>query len=1415
MPNKFVQSGKEEMQFGLVTKLYGGAAKMSRKKREEEEEEKRRKEKAIKRTLHMLKQPKEQPVDTVMQRKETPVQEQELVASPSFELPYESGLKRRRIEEMDSRKQPGGEVSAPSWMPQRAQDRIKKYKEEENKKREMYYQDPDEFQEQYGISKDFQKWEGKGASPIGVYGPGQQVSEAASFLPDSVEKGSEVVKAAGKNVGLKLSKTIMDTLINMEERGDEPGMIFREWGLSEEKIEKIYGDQYVKPGQKEPSELAEKLWKGLEFIEQTERENMENLDEPWQKKAFMVADGATTLGMAMGVYAMTRDSKTAGLFNAQMDSSSVYIEARRAGKSPTEAREIYSKSFAGSYMLEKIGFDHLLKGEGKGMFKNFVKKFVSEGSQELIQTGFQDYVANQGYDKAYSSLEEYWDSFWVGGLLGGGVSVAMDFSSPKSPDYKAMESFKDMGMNEESAKKAAEDFKTWSLAEGHKMMQKMHDQWSFKESRMAGFKGMEPGSVRPGIDAPAPLPDVEVDGGQGPISPMAQLEAIERVTEAVKKAKRMATQTPKKTPSKVDVKVVELDKQERMNYLEDEIKKRVVKEKAVAKGEFKLADETAKSIRKSGGMGMAVVDLVDKGAGKVTSASIKAAGKVLDKITDLPKLKDFKNFAKSIAVKLTPQAGLDTDMYKAFETYRKAKATEFEGVRQVMEGLAEVTSQEISVGDAFKYLTGEDVKVSKEAQKVLDPIRDEIDIEGLRQVQQGTLPFETFQANMGKYMRRLYKSHQVDGYNPLGEKYTALVKAFKGKGLSGVQAEEAIMDIMTKNLKGKYKGVLPESIKQGGDFQKKRKLGSDPLSKAIRDFLGEIKDPQYIVGRTLFDMKRSRLNAELHNRLLQTEMVQDERPPGEFENYKKLEGKGWGVLEGKYMSKDVFNYMEGMKADDETLGETLTKLNNFMKTNLTVRSPAGQFRNLTSNFATSQAILGHNYISPRGVKDMVDAIKSLKSKDVFYQELLAYGRIGDTGITHDLGKRLDQIVSEHEKGGKAKRFIKGVDGLLAKGYEFGDNLFLMANYKKMRAKGMPPAQAIVEANKVTPDYGEIPPIIAKARRSVVGLPFVTWRYKVYPEIVKAAFKTPLRTTMPIWFPWALGNIIAEGLDLTEKEKEVFKTSLYRDGKIPLMRGESGDVVYFPYAQYTPFADMFKGKYTPEKGALGFLPEHLEGYVSGSVPGVGSFPVQTLLKLSQNYDPFTGRPISYEDAWSLKWGWDMAAAVAPQMLPVAGMSANNINRVAKGDLGVGEAALKSMTGMAFQEYGVGRFEKEQKYEDPGFSMDKNKQNIYRKASDIAKVAERNPEEANAMLDKLYDENPGYEDYIKTRVRYEKDKVVGKSKAYQKIRDEVTSLIDIASVDPSKANKRVDALYDDYPEYEEYITKKLKEAKEGMG
>lgn len=850
----------------------------------------------------------------------------------------------------------------------------------------------------------------------------------------------------------------------------------------------------------------------------------------------------------------------------------------------------------------------------------------------------------------------------------------------------------------------------------------------------------------------------------------------------------------------------------KLKDLQIEVGRRKEIEQLIREGKYDLVSpEEMLKVRKSGGLINDVIGKIDELPGKALTGAARGVVKLAEKATP----DTVQKWAKRI---FSSQQNITDKVFKEIKLRKKAEGKEAAIVKDLMEPLEGFN--EAKRVEASKFLLGKENNLTDADKKLLQPIRDEIDIEGLRQVEIGNLKENIYFENMGKYMRRLYKVHGVEEFVPAVEKYEALKKALiDERGVTSEKADEVITEIAVGNLKEVNKGYIkPSGTSIKGNFLKKRKLGEDKVSLAIRDFLGEIKDPVYLAERTLFELKKSRLNYQYLEALKKTGAVTPDRPPiKEIKDWTKLESENWGPLRDQWIRKEVKDQIDLAPKPSGAAGKAMDVLswaNAQIKANLTVRNLPGQIRNLVSNFGTSQAILGHNFISVRGLDDFRKAIKSIKNKDNFYKELKAYGEIGDINIRKDLGMKLEDILNKKTttKSSVIKTWRK-LDDVLGKAYESGDNFFLMANYKKLRAKGMTPVEAIAQARRVTPDYGDVNPVIDGLRKNLIGVPFLTWRYKVYPELFKAMLEHPVRSTGSVAIPAIATHMAWNSLgDMTEEEKKMSYTKLWRDGQVTLpFRDKGGDLAYVNFSEYTPFADAFRARYTQKDELVGALPDQLQGYAKGWLPGVGSFPLQMWINLNQNYDPFLQKPIFKEgSSWDEKL-LDGAVYLSQPLLPVLGSPTKYGTKALQKEEPVGEALVRGFTGLRVESPGVGKFEAMEKYRDNDFSLDENETVIRQTIVNLAEVGDTNPDKANEILDRLYDQYPEYEDFIKTRVRAEKDKITNKTANQRNIREEVKSIANISKIDPDKANKRLEELYNQYPEYEEYIAKKVTEAK----
>jgi hypothetical protein len=357
----------------------------------------------------------------------------------------------------------------------------------------LYWEDPKRYQALYGESPS--KVVGKGVGFLPTEPTATKfATEVRKKLPAPIPETSDAIRSSLSSFILQAAKTpLTGTLAVLEQsygkgEGGTPSLL-------------------VSKGTPTKNAVTERLTEAIGFLNEAQQNEYSSLNKKWQQNVFKLTNGVASMLSAVGIYAATKSPSAAAATLSAIESGDVYNEARAAGQTPSSALGIAGASFAGTYLLEKIGLDYLFKAGTGSYLTNFIKKFAVEGLQETAQTGWQDLVSNHGYDKSYSTLSDYWDSFWVGGLVGGGTSVVINFADARSPEAKAVKELEKLGSTKEEAQAIVSDFRDYAVSQGDQMINEFNDQFTFKENRLAGYaEGITP-EGRPGIEKPAALPD--------------------------------------------------------------------------------------------------------------------------------------------------------------------------------------------------------------------------------------------------------------------------------------------------------------------------------------------------------------------------------------------------------------------------------------------------------------------------------------------------------------------------------------------------------------------------------------------------------------------------------------------------------------------------------------------------------------------------------------------------------------------------------------------------------------------------------------------------------------------------------------------------------------------------------------------
>lgn len=351
----------------------------------------------------------------------------------------------------------------------------------------------------------------------------------------------------------------------------------------------------------------------------------------------------------------------------------------------------------------------------------------------------------------------------------------------------------------------------------------------------------------------------------------------------------------------------------------------------------------------------------------------------------------------------------------------------------------------------------------------------------------------------------------------------ALIKQFgpiAGKTLRefGKLAEEQIKlgkdPAIFEDLLGKYYGKRMYASKLGGtagvggktprldlSVYKKRQ----DIPEEVRNAMGEIKEPAYGAAVSAFAEKK---NVELTKffRWVAKKYVD------QGENLVKLpETKSLGPISGRMVPKEIADYVNQTVAPaSKGFTKTFEDVTKFFKKGKTV----GSVPQLARNAVSSQI---QAYLNPGGSSTsftrIPEAIKEIKNKGKYYQELKKTGEIGSTFVGQELNKF---IPDELSKFGSQKFLSKVADkatslgGVGPKIQQFNEEMSKLQVYINERKLGKTIEEARKAAETTGFNYQKVSPTVAKLRKGAV--PFLTFPLKASALAGKTLAKNPERLT---------------------------------------------------------------------------------------------------------------------------------------------------------------------------------------------------------------------------------------------------------------------------------------------------------------
>jgi len=557
-------------------------------------------------------------------------------------------------------------------------------------------------------------------------------------------------------------------------------------------------------------------------------------------------------------------------------------------------------------------------------------------------------------------------------------------------------------------------------------------------------------------------------------------------------------------------------------------------------------------------------------------------------------------------------------------------------------------------------------------------LRESIDFVGESLVKANILSKDVVDANKESYLPRMY------------------LKYLDKKGRMDYTKSRKDLDDATVEFLGEVKDISLQGSK----------AIEDPMSDIVKYSLFEkiAEDPKWTIQSGLIDFQGKNVSpvwmAEEKDRIA-NEIVRKIRPKedrkivesmdslidqanlnikkSDLKLYKQVpNAKQYGSLRGSYIRKEIYDDL--ISAGDfinpkdnfakSVLGDSgaITQATKLWKMSKVALNPPSQVRNGISNVI----LLNLSGVPLRKIPTRLNqALNDMRQNGPYTEIAKKYGILDSTFSRQemiDINKAY--LKAKAKETGNIVDRIKYIGGAIS---EIGTNA-----YQKMEiigktakiidemSKGVDEANAALRAQETLFDYSLVPPSVRYLRNAPVGIPFLTYYYKVLPNLLETAIRYPERYLPYLAIPYGMHEIVKQYQGITSEDIKTIKQSMpewIRDNGNALIlpiKDENDKWQVLDFSYFLPYA-MFTGMAKDVK--------ELELREALSKSGVFGGPLpQTISAIQTNIDPFTKReivneydPESKQLADMMLYAYRMAAPTWLTDIGFAGKLLQSINK----------------------------------------------------------------------------------------------------------------------------------------------------------
>ena len=427
-------------------------------------------------------------------------------------------------------------------------------------------------------------------------------------------------------------------------------------------------------------------------------------------------------------------------------------------------------------------------------------------------------------------------------------------------------------------------------------------------------------------------------------------------------------------------------------------------------------------------------------------------------------------------------------------------------------------------------------------------------------------------------------------FDKLNPKEQAVYKTIR-EGLDLVHDMSYANGFISKETYDKHKGnysprsykpfELPDEIQKAANESTKKLVDGIYKERGSVDewkIENALRDPIYTLGKRLSQVFQNKTVKDYSDYIISNPtLVSDIERPG----FSKLEGKGYGSLDGKYVQHQIAEEFKGFFYANEAMNKAYDALKAYdkmgvrqvQKKALTVYNPTTNLGNITSDIIFS-FLAGADPLSLH--KNVASLMKNKKQMSEYKDYLMKTGSVGSDAFRSEFNQKIGDVEGLAKKQdtkptgilSKIKDLGSKIDSGVTSFYSGTDDVYKIAAFKTLLDYGNTPERAAKMVSDGFQNYSKVGKSYdLYAKTPLIGSAFGKFQANLMSILKSAAVNRPLNTAAFVMALKFAGDYLSKTSGESEDDRKI------REGRLGSPKLDIPFLGSIPLAFNTPYGEV--------------------------------------------------------------------------------------------------------------------------------------------------------------------------------------------------------------------------------------------------